>query len=279
MYADDTTLYCKAATLCEVQNILQTNLDSLEQWLFSNQLTVNVSKSAVMIVNNKLTISSTNINVTLNNSNLTCCDQIKLLGIIIDNKLSWKFHIENMHSNIAPKLGLLYRLSSCLPQPQLRIIYNTLIQSLLDYGITIWGTSNKMNLEILQKLQNRCARLVTGIFDHNISSASILHNLNWLNVQQRYNYFIGIYMYKIHNNLITSTVTTHFMYTCDTHSYPTRAAVNYNYSLPLPKCEVFKRSLVFYGPKLWNSLSYDLKNCSDLLLFKKLYKDFIMNNE
>ena len=59
-------------------------------------------------------------------------------------------------------------------------IYNALnIQSLFDYGITIWGSCSKTYLQKLQRLQNRCARIVTGIHDYSVSSASLIHSLKW----------------------------------------------------------------------------------------------------
>ena len=50
MYADDTTLYCKASSLTEAKMILQTNLNLAQDWPHNNQLTVNASKSAVILV-------------------------------------------------------------------------------------------------------------------------------------------------------------------------------------------------------------------------------------
>ena len=42
MYADDTTLYCKASSLTEAKMILQTNYNLAQDWLHNNQPTLNL---------------------------------------------------------------------------------------------------------------------------------------------------------------------------------------------------------------------------------------------
>ena len=148
-YADDTTLYCKAKTVAEAEQILQDNLNLLENWFHTNRLPVNASKCSVMIIKNRNNHNMYNVNITLNNVPLLVENEVKLLGVIIDECLSWKSHISYISSKMAPKLGLLYRISKYVPFKQLCMIYNAIIQSLMDYCITIWASTYKTNINII----------------------------------------------------------------------------------------------------------------------------------
>ena len=83
-----------------------------------------------------------------------------------------------------------------LPLQFLNMIYISLIQPHFDYCITIWGSCAKKHISILQKLQNRAARAVTGIFDYNQSVSEIIRSLNWVKVEDRYKYFLAVLVYK-----------------------------------------------------------------------------------
>ena len=165
MYADDTTLYCKASSLTEAKMILQTNYNLAQDWLHNNQLTVNASKSAVILVGNIAKFSDVTFTVMQNNVLLPVVNESKLLGIVIDEKLSWKSHLEHVSARVSAKIGLIYRLSRFLPSNQLNLIYRptTLVQPIFDYGITLWGACCKTYIDKLQYLQNRCARIVSNV--------------------------------------------------------------------------------------------------------------------
>ena len=91
----------------------------------------------------------------------------KILGVVVDSNLKWDQHINHICKKVNPKIGLIHRLS-------------------------IWGSCAKKHISILQKLQNRAARAVTGIFDYNQSVSEIIRSLNWVKVEDRYKYFLAI---------------------------------------------------------------------------------------
>ena len=97
MYADDTTLYCKALTIDEATVCLQHNLNELSKWLDSNKLVVNASKSQIMLVGSRKYVEHKIIKVAIGNTYLTQTSNITLLivssvGTTILNLLANKFH-------------------------------------------------------------------------------------------------------------------------------------------------------------------------------------------
>ena len=52
--------------------------------------------------------------------------------------MEWSDHIDYIQSKVAKRLGLLKRVKH-LPVKSREIIYNTMIQPILDYGDIVWG--------------------------------------------------------------------------------------------------------------------------------------------
>ena len=124
LYADDSTLTCTGKTVDEIQNNMQVALDSALKLFKENKLIVNLSKTKMMLIGtNYKTKQLSDISVTVNNIELIKCDTAKLLGIFIDQNLTWDSHIEYLHSVIAPKIGLIHRLRQFLPLSALNTIY------------------------------------------------------------------------------------------------------------------------------------------------------------
>ena len=82
---------------------------------------------------------------------------IKYLGVLIDSKLSWIHHV----SKISRSLGIMYKLRPFLPLKIMKNVYYSLIYSHLVYGIEVWGSACKTELNKLLVLQKRAMRLIT----------------------------------------------------------------------------------------------------------------------
>ena len=84
-------------------------------------------------------------------------------------------------------------------------IYQGIIQPRFDYAITItlWGFSSKYKLSKVQRLQNRAARIITGDYVH-VRGIDIVNNLKWMNVIQRRDYVVALYVFKCIHGMSTS---------------------------------------------------------------------------
>ena len=88
-----------------------------------------------------------------------------------------------------------------------------------DYCLTVWGKCAKKYINILQRLQNRATRAVMGNFDYNISPRTLISALNWMNIETRYIYFLGILIYKCINNMAPPCLTNMFQFYTDDRYY------------------------------------------------------------
>ena len=126
-----------------------------------------------------------------------------------------------------------------------------MFQSNLDYCITVWGHAANKYINLLQRLQNRLARVVTNNFNRDISSSDICQDLGWMSVRQRHNFLVGCFMHKVINmsDLSHNYFNSCFTFIKDNHCHNTRLQCNNGLALPLPKTEYLKNSLSFKGTK------------------------------
>ena len=110
-----------------------------------------------------------------------------------------------------------------------------------------------------------------------MSSKTILKQLKWMDIKSRHTYFIGIFMFKFLNGLLPPSLKDTFCLVKNTHNYSTRASVTNKLSLPNVRTEFFKRTLLFNGPSVWNSLPETLCDSTCLHAFKKSLKTFLLS--
>ena len=185
-YADDTDIIVCGTDEIDVVNNLNNCLKDVTTWFKHNRLVINASKSNFIPINNLRNPPP----LMVNDMYLTKVSESKFLGIVVDDILSWNAHITYLCSKINPKIALLHRLRQYLSEESLSVLYLSLIQTHFDYCLTVWGRCANKYLSILQRLQNRAARAVTGNFDFNISPRILIANLKWMSIEIRYIYFL-----------------------------------------------------------------------------------------
>ena len=92
MYADDTVLVYSCANTEQLQKQMQQDLSTINIWMFNNYLCFNASKTKYMIFQRRATEIRDISPIYINNEQICSTSQIKYLGLIIDDKLSWKPH-------------------------------------------------------------------------------------------------------------------------------------------------------------------------------------------
>ena len=113
-----------------------------------------------MFFNHKIK-SAMKINLKINEEVVPQVSNTKFLGIIIDEKLNWKKHLDKLIHKIKSNIKLLQINHKFVSKQVIKILYYSQIFSHITYGIGIWGNQlNKQQVEILQKLQNICIRLI-----------------------------------------------------------------------------------------------------------------------
>ena len=133
-------------------------------------------------------------NFIFNNSN-----EEKILGITIDNKLTFKGHIKILCRKAAQKMGALSRLLNHLSDSQKRSIFNSLIKSQFNYCPLMWMFCSRASNNMINKIHERALRLILN--GHTSNFDTLLQNNNDTGNHHRNIQTLMIEIYKIKNNL------------------------------------------------------------------------------
>ncbi len=156
MYADDSTLGASGKTIEDLEVKLNSHMAKVNKWCKDNKMAINCDKTKVMLITTfqkKAKLDSTHVSVICNNTELENVNSNKLLGVIIDKNLTWKFHIHKTAKSICRNIALLRRIRKYLPHQTRITFYKSYIQPDIDYCNTVWGQSPHVNrIHILQKM-------------------------------------------------------------------------------------------------------------------------------
>ena len=166
LFADDTSAFTVSDSVADLQCSLQTVADELSSWFSNWALTINVTKTAVMVLCGRRSVPQ--ISIHINGNEIQQVNVHKHLGVHIDSHLSWSYHISAIINKGSSKLGLLRRLRLRLPPLVIQTLFLTCIRPALEYGSVAWSGLGKSNSERLERLQRTAARLITGtrVYEH-----------------------------------------------------------------------------------------------------------------
>ena len=193
VYADDTALYTVCKDVNDLNCTLNTDLEKVSNWLMRNKLSLNVRKTELLVLGSKqrlCRINDENINVHINGTKLTRVRKCKHLGVIIDENLSWNDHVQHIEKKVKPGLYYLNKARSLIPSNTLDMLYKSIIVPHFDYCNVIWGTCNQSSFHKVQKLQNRAARISTGVGRYESATAR-LRTMKWHNLRERHEYHLA----------------------------------------------------------------------------------------
>ena len=97
LFADDTNIFVSDHSLESVETLMNSELNKVREWCDTNKLLINKSKTNFMIIKSARK-KDLNVDIRIKRNDgsylsLNRKDHDKYLGVMIDTKLSWKYHI------------------------------------------------------------------------------------------------------------------------------------------------------------------------------------------
>ena len=133
---------------------------NISDWLISNKLTLNVSKSNFIIIHLPQRKRNKQVTIKIDGENLEEKSHTKYLGVLIDKNLNWKAHIHHIDLKLAKGLGMIAKIRHFIPCSVLRNIYYAFIHSHINYAILNWGSAAPTNLEPVKVSMRKTVRLM-----------------------------------------------------------------------------------------------------------------------
>ena len=272
-FADDTTLSFSHKCIMQLKNILIMETVKVINWLTANKLIVNLSKTHTMLFTKKHGNFSLQLNI--NNNVIEEKSETSFLGVIIDNKLTWKHHVTHTSAKISKSIALLRLVRYKFPKHILKLLYMSLIYSYLNYCNIVWGSAYQNTLEPLHKLQKKAIRIVNN--SHYLdASAPIFKSLHLLNIYQVFKLNCLLFAYKCMKSNLYPNFKEKIIQVSSVHSYSTRQ--NDQLRPPFERLQSCQNSFLYQSVVLWNKLNDNMKNYNSISIYKKKVKCLLIDN-
>ena len=158
LYADDTTLFSTIQVLATTPFDVNNQLTQIYDWLAVNKLSLNIKKTKYIVFHaiNK-DIDGLIPELKINDIIIERVENFNFLGLIFNEHMFWKHHINTIANKLIKLSGILNKLKRFLPGYILRTLYFSMVQSRLLYGILAWGFDHQR----LVKIQKRFIRIIS----------------------------------------------------------------------------------------------------------------------
>lgn len=277
LFADDATLHISDTSIPSLCQYLNADFLNFLQWCEDNDMKANIPKTKAMFISSKHAagkISAEAPVLQVGQEQIQISEHEKLLGVHLDNTLSWTSHVEAIVKKCNTLLFLLNRIKQYLSIPIRKLFFNAYILPHLDYCCTIWGNANSELMNTVTKFQKRAAR---SILDKPIDtpSAELFAQLNWMTFPERVDYQKAVLMYKTMHGLTPPYLHSLFQFTSEIHTRSLRSTSEDLLYIPKPKLEIYRNTIAYSGSKLWNAIPENIRQCTSLHQFKHRYLQWV----
>ena len=253
LFADDTNLFSSGKEIEALEANINSELSHISTWLKVNKLSLNIKKTHYMIFCKRKKVSS-NVKLSIDGELINEVDKTKFLGILIDNKLTWKQHIAYISGKISHGIGMIIKARQYLNKQGMLSLYYSFIYPYLTYCNHIWGSTYKTSLKRLTMLQIKAVRIIAHACWRE-SCDPIYKKLNIMKLDHINTYLIGRFMFSMYVGKVPEYLTTLFKKNSEFHSYNTRIADLYH--IPCVKVDLSKTGIKYRGATVWNLIAQE----------------------
>ena len=109
-FADDTNILFSQKSLKKINKYINHDLSQIVQWLRANRISLNASKTEIILFRPKTKTITKHLNFRINGQKVNIVKQTKYLGIYLDEHLTWNFQLDQIKSKLSRICGLLAKL-------------------------------------------------------------------------------------------------------------------------------------------------------------------------
>ena len=227
------------------------------EWFKISSLKANPGKFQFMVLGSK---DERSFNIHIHNVQFKNSNEVTLLGIKIDENLTFKKHISELCRRASYKLHTLRRIRKYLTVEKAKLRANAFINSQFNYAPLIWMFANKCSIDKILKIHKRTLQVVYDVYDELYEN--ILNRSGDISIHQKH----LPYMAKLNPgfmwNFLERNHTPYNLRRGDLLLLPPGKSIRYGVN-----------SLAFRGSLLWNSLPPQVKESQTLEEFKNRIKN------
>ena len=200
-YVDDGTYSVGHTETAALSEKLSLQYSLIADYMAANKLVINADKTHLVVMGSKkLNNLRNSVRLSAGPYTILPTANEKLLGAHISQDMKWNHHIfgseDSLTKQLTSRINGLSMISSRATMATRRTVANGVVMSKLCYLIQLWGGSDGQLLRSLQMLQNRAARIVTGL-GWFAPKRKLLKLCRWLSVKQLVFYHSVVLAHKI----------------------------------------------------------------------------------
>ena len=261
-YADDNTPYTFSSELDVALKKLRSYTIKIFEWFHNNRLKSNAGKC------NLITSSTSPVEIQIENTIISSVKRVKLLGVHIDGRLDFDYHVNQICKKASKKIHALSRVCKYMDQNKRRMLMKAFIISQFSYCPLVWMFHSRNTKNRVNKIHERALRLVYDDSPY-LSFDELLIKDKSVSIHQRNLQLLATEIFKVKNGVSTGLTEDIFHF------------VNKPYDLRNNRILFRKRNrTVFYGteslsslaPRIWELIPQSLKDETELSQFKTKIK-------
>lgn len=277
MYADDLKFFNVVDSQSDIQK-LQTDIDNLWTYCTVNKLFLNIKKCKTILFTRN--INKVIGDLFINGKKLEKVSEIRDLGIILDEKLNFSSHIDQIVQKSYKNLGFIFRSALDFKTPAVYIkLFRSLVLSHLEFATVIWNPFYDKYIERIEKIQIKFINRLNYKFHRNFYYKSYDFNLKFYNLQKltlRREWLDISFLHKTFNNKIDASSYIYlfnFYYSTHNLRHP-----NIFYTSSIPNTNACNNSPVVRLSRSFNKIvknhPYIDINCCSIHSLKQLLFNF-----
>ena len=257
-FADDNTSFVSSSNLPEVLFRIENEMENALTWYRNNGMVANPHKFQTIF----LGVRKLNISIKIGSFTIESSEQVKLLGITIDNQLTFYPHIVNICGKAVSKIKALVRIRGCLDQKQADLLFSSHIMAPFNYCPLVWMFCSKQAINLIQKTHCKALRARFNTFSDTLQD--LLVRSNSVSIHTKNLRLLVCEVFKTVNYINAEIMWDSFIFKSE-NKYELRRGRN----LTLPKARTSRaiNSFDFRAAMAWNSLPVGIKSVDSLRKF------------
>ena len=288
-FADDTNLLYTNKSLRTLSKKINYDLRGINDWLNANRISLNSDKTEYILFSHPNKAKTEEFVIKINGKRLHHSSYVKYVGVLIDEHLSFKHHINALCLKLRRANGMLAKIRHFVDGKTLKSLYFSLFNSHLSYCSQIWGQKdNSVLTNKLKSLQRIAIRIINFAPFHSETS-HLFRNMNLLNFSNSMRLKNCLFVYDFLKSNLPESFNTFFNRNNEIHSHFTRNNDLKLYPAYFKTSRYGKDSIKYSCITTWNvnlpklkNDSYLCYNCNILDLkrsqFKKLLTSLLISS-
>jgi Reverse transcriptase (RNA-dependent DNA polymerase) len=304
LFADDTTLFASGSNLIELVQFINNEFQKVCEFFRANKLLLHPEKTKFIIFDTsgskivyddvKLFLNNNNCNEVVSEAKKSplspvkhdsLVPAVKFLGIFIDGKINFKYHVSKISAKISSSLFFIRSAVNLLSEKSLKLLYYSLIHCHLIYCNTLWGCAADSTINELFLKQKKAIRLISKE-SYNSHTQPLFCKSEILPVPSLIKFFQLQFMHSYFHNLVPQSFNRIWITNLNRREEDDVPNLrnDQDIAVPFARTKFAQKMPLTFFPKTWNDftdiIKYDpnrkiFSNKLKKLMFDKLAEDFL----